>query len=115
MSSKATKETADTANLLWGARAIADYAGLPVSQLYHLLKIGALDGVVTKLSHKVIVARKSDVALLPQRGRLRYRTLPCEPAPPLNRGLPIPPASAGVSPSTCAARKPRSVKRSATS
>jgi hypothetical protein len=54
-------------DLLWGVKAIAAEAGLKPAQIYNMIESGALDGVVAKLSHKVIVGSKRGLRNLPSR------------------------------------------------
>lgn len=46
-------------DLLWGARAIANYISRPVRTVYYLIDKGVLP--VTKLGPKTIVARTSEI------------------------------------------------------
>jgi hypothetical protein len=52
-------------DLLWGVPAIARALGRTPSQTYHLIAVGALDGAVRKLSHKVIVGSRDALRRLP--------------------------------------------------
>jgi hypothetical protein len=58
---------ADSADLLWGGQKIADFLGLPLSKFYHLNSLNAFGDAVARLSHKTLVASRSELARLPQR------------------------------------------------
>jgi hypothetical protein len=50
-------KTEDT-DLVWGAEEIGRVLGRTPSQVYHLIRIGALQGAVKKLSHRVLVGSR---------------------------------------------------------
>jgi hypothetical protein len=58
---------ADASDFLWGCAAIAAAIGRTQVQTYHLIRIGALDGAVRKLSHKTLVASRQALGRLPLR------------------------------------------------
>jgi hypothetical protein len=55
----------DPDDIIWGVAAIARQIGRSPAQVYHLIRIGALNGAVRKLSHKIIVASRSALRRLP--------------------------------------------------
>jgi hypothetical protein len=54
-------------DLLWGAQAIADEAGLKLRQVYSLFESGALDGAVSKLGHRTSSVRAEPCAPFPSK------------------------------------------------
>ena len=61
-----TKPPSDReSDLVWGATAIAEVLNRTPAQVYHLLSIGALDGVATKLGHKTIIGSRKGLLNLP--------------------------------------------------
>jgi hypothetical protein len=59
-------------DVLWGAKAIAEYVGLGLRRTYYLLANGALPS--KKLGARIIVARKSELdAALSQGSRIDVR------------------------------------------
>jgi hypothetical protein len=60
----------DSADLVWGARNIGSEINRTPAQVYYLFAIGALDGAVTKLSHKILLGSRKGLRNLvgaPQR------------------------------------------------
>ena len=54
-------------DLVWGAAAIGREINRTKQQVYHLVEIGALDGVVAKIGHKTFVGSRKALHRLPFR------------------------------------------------
>jgi hypothetical protein len=67
ISAAVRKPDDEESDLIWGARNIGRELNRTEHQVYHLLAIGALDGVAAKLSHKMIVASRRGLRNLPFR------------------------------------------------
>ena len=66
----AEKSEADkdpSGDLVWGADGIGVAIDRTASQVYHLFRIGALDGAVAKLGHKTFVGSRRKLRELPFR------------------------------------------------
>lgn len=48
----------DAADLIWGAEAIGREINRSAGQVYYLVRIGALEGAVTKLGHKTLLGSR---------------------------------------------------------
>jgi hypothetical protein len=48
----------DDSDNVWGGENCAREAGVPIQKFYYLFEIGALTGVVRKLSHKTLVGSR---------------------------------------------------------
>jgi hypothetical protein len=60
-----TTSSATTENdFVWGGEAIAAELGVTTSQLYYLLKIGALNGAVKKLGHRTLAGSRRKLRAL---------------------------------------------------
>ena len=58
-------------DLVWGAAAIGKEINRSKQQVYHLVEIGALDGVVAKIGHKTFVASRRALHKLPFRNKAK--------------------------------------------
>ena len=57
----------DPGDLVWGAEGIGQEINRTAQQVYHLFRIGALEGAAAKLGHKTFVGSKRKLRELPFR------------------------------------------------
>jgi hypothetical protein len=62
-------ENNEEADLVWGAAAIGRVISRTAAQVYYLHGIGALDGAVKKVSHKMMLGSRKRLLELPFRER----------------------------------------------
>lgn len=51
-------KTSDDNDLVWGAEEIGRVIGRTPAQVYHLIRVSALDGAVKKVSHRITVGSR---------------------------------------------------------